>query len=753
MTGQNENQNCSNTNKVDDDRSNSHRRLTSKSPSLQTIYQLLGPAVHPSECAFRNIEPVTRGPIRGKKQVVKVKPVLQELVAEHDRIMEGKFRGGVVSLESGRSRFDFAQLVMEEKEERDVLYSPNMYPAANDQSNYSMDTITPTKSPTSSPMFIRHQPPNLTRIYQLKSLRARDSVLFGDILSNMFQPELKSLSEGDLSDSWRGNSARHGCFPGPTFDLDSICGIPTNYPDYSSRDTLVSFANFLELDSKEDTSDGPSNIRKHSAPSNVLESLDDSGFCFLRTDPDLPRIDEGLVKIERKDIDVLLNKSLDGLSSASFILNKLKLPNRFEDGHDLVQDSSRFLVSVKGHQFKLLDDVAMERHKHDSPSFVSCLKFIESRDIAGSRTFLPRKISLESSIKIFDEVETSEERRPNTIEMLSRLSSFSSQFSFAPNLIEKGRTFQRCHVKSTARVSETRSLQNVIGDNATAYLFLPQIDVNDQTKATQDYSRKRPPTEEDAIIDFVRSCVPSANAPRDIQLLKQHKTDYPIKHWFAATKMKPSNGTRSLPSNEINAESDLMPDDIRQEMNKLKRSAFCEKAQTANREETQRNLIITGCSARRNAGAIYSYRGILTNSPLDPKLYQDRYALMLDMQKTNRLKYDASRSSFVHMTQGIIVSSLLRDGKRKKRGAQLADRLRTRRHKTLEVSLEDKHEHTQLETHNAMKLTSIASMASSARKENPAMAGSVEKLGKTLKQERGVSCFAIVLFRHSHHLR
>ena len=130
MTRQDENHDCSNTNMEDNYRSNSHRHLTSKTPSLRTIYELLGPAVHPSECALRDIEPVTRGPIRGKKHTMNVKPVLQEFVAEHDRIMQGELKGVVMSLESGRSRFDFSLLVMEEKEDRDFLYSLNFHSEA-----------------------------------------------------------------------------------------------------------------------------------------------------------------------------------------------------------------------------------------------------------------------------------------------------------------------------------------------------------------------------------------------------------------------------------------------------------------------------------------------------------------------------------------------------------------------------------------------------------------------------------------------
>jgi hypothetical protein len=759
----------------DGERSLSVDENSNPTNSLREIFQALGPAVHPSECALRDIEPFATSLLDDKlKQGPTNKPILQEMAGMYDKIMTEKRRDVVMSLESGRSRFwevDIPSLMLEAPSEEgesptvagsiteeDTLFHETMMVFLSRDENISSDSMDmpavsfarrkksmewnlPTTTHT-APLFIRHQPPDLTRIHQLKNMRERDLVSFGDDLIHMFRPELKTLCDGALLDFQRDNltisDQPSNDFSAPKFDLEAFCCDTKPKPiDYAARQgLLVSFTNFFEeLDSKEDSS----------PPCHVLEALDDIGCCFIRMDPDLPATNAISVSTKKQAIREAISKSLNGLCTASFISSQLKLPARFESGHDIVQDSSQFLLQVDGPRFKLLDETN-EQHKAlpDYPSFESCLEFIESRDLPGSRNFVPRKITLESSIKLFNESsEVNLEARPTTNELMARLPSFASQWSYNPNFMEKGRTCQSRHVHSSARVSEARALKNVIDSSTAPCLFLPHVNVPEKTESTASSSHKLFSEQDTAIIKLVRSCVPATDVLQDIQLLQQQNSDYPIKQWFS------SSGTGILFSYQ-NTAAPNYPFHLQQEINKAKRTAFCTKAQAVNREETQRTLILTGCSARRNTSAVFAYRGILTNQRVDPEVYQSRYLSMLKAKKANRSRRNSAlQTRFVDMTHEMLVASLVRDGKRKKRGAQLGELLRTDRHGILDAVREKKVEPMQLESQDvSIRLTHVAAMAASVRKDSDALPENlVEKLGETLKKERGVSSCLLLLFQ------
>ena len=75
---------------------------------IQSIMNMLGPAVQPSECAFRSIAPVTKGPVRGNILPIHTnnKP-LEEITKHYSNNEENKQLNNVIQgLESGRSRFD-----------------------------------------------------------------------------------------------------------------------------------------------------------------------------------------------------------------------------------------------------------------------------------------------------------------------------------------------------------------------------------------------------------------------------------------------------------------------------------------------------------------------------------------------------------------------------------------------------------------------------------------------------------------------
>ncbi|KAL7510463.1 hypothetical protein ACHAXN_007709 [Cyclotella atomus] len=733
--------------------------------SLESIYSLLGPAVHPSECALRSISPVSKGPIRGVILPVQKNsgPFLEELIDQYERIKGEERKSVVLALESGRSRFQ-EPLLLEEEDERDffgsgggdfecdenlfhetmmVFYSKDNHP--NESSDGcitvkrdNMANNASRQEPIRAPLFIRHQPPDLNRIHQLKNLRARgENSSFADALCNMFQPKLKSLSEGMVVDFQKDDLTRNDgnddVYIGPKFDPTAFCSAnPSLVVDYS-RDWPGSFTGFFDrLEPLQNVSNESSSSNMISPPSNVLEALDNIG-CFLRIDPDVPTDDEPPIA-RRGNLQLALSKSLDGLCSATFISSKLGLPARFEGGHEIIRDARRFLVPVDGPRFQFLEKATMQID--DLPnctSFESCLKFIEARDVhvADSEHLIPRKISLESDIKLFGEPEEDKaDAMPTTNEMMTKLPSYASQLSFTPRFVEKGIARQMRHVKSSARVVKASALENVVDSSCSApSLFLPQVKV--PKRKVDGFSRKRISNDQDAVTQLVRSCLPNGNASRDLQLLQQLNSDYPITNWFNSTGTGMPRSHQRIKIKQLS--------EHQKERNISARVAFCEKAQAISRQEAQRTLILTGCISRRNASAMFAYRGILTNQLVDHQVYAARYALITNAKKAARVSNDsASRSSFVDMVQNAMIASLLRDGTRRKRGAQLAKRLKTSRHGLLEVTSESS-EHTQLDNRvYGMELMRIHEMASLEDGRPDVSAGNlVEELGETLKKERG----------------
>ncbi|KAL3781743.1 hypothetical protein HJC23_004842 [Cyclotella cryptica] len=750
-----------------------------------SIFQKLGPAVHPSECALRKISPVTKGPIRNRLlKIEHSKPVLRELVESHERIMQEKMMAVVSSLESGRSRFtcgmsdNYPHPFGSDDDSRDgevrrsifktgqprgdlfyqtmvELYSRNGYlcdpfDATTVSDNAVIDSTNET-TPSPKSLFLRHESPDLSKIRRLKSLRASNAVSYADSLSTMFQPELKSLysraSSRSLTDSGishqSDSSGREDILCSqPKFDITNMCGAESRTVDYSSRNELVPFTDFFQDDNEDDSPTNASEKSQRRYMCKALAAMDTIGY-FIRMDPDIPVIDEIPKFVESAFFHAELNKSLDVLCGSTSILAKLKLPTRFETGHDRVQHTSRFFVTLERSQFKFLND-AMTQFKNSvaecPSSFETCLKLIESLYVDVSHYFVPRQISLESSVLLFEE-STSEselEASANRNELISRLPDFSSMISFSHKFQEKGKTNQTRHVISSARVSEASALKDVIGSNVTPCLFLPQINIRSPSTSSGNFVRKRRPIEDDTIAHVVRLCVPSDSARRNVKPPDELNSRYPIEHWFS------SDGTGLHPSRGNDTDKDCMSG-LQKEINRERRIRFCENAQARGREEKLRTLIETGCSARTNVGGVLSYRGFLTNQIVDPKAYQFRYASMLEMKKALRLKIDSkSLKTFVCMSQDILVAALLRGNEsgrpkgKNKRGALLANRLNTKRHHSLALVQENKSERTQDKTQQFLKFPYLESLASMTKHCSDVLPDNVmEKLGQTLKEERG----------------
>ena len=758
------------------DNSGSGQVVQLKSLSREEIYHHLGPAVHPSECALRPIERAFTNRVHGIN-TKNAWPILEEMTKDYEKRNVEKWREAIVSLESGRSRFrsgDIVSLLLNEFVEEhetnlsfvekslmgnkyDDLFHETMMVLFSKQESLGIpvslkmpaeiasrsDAIeTMSTMVDAPPLRIRHEPPDLNQIHRVKDLRERSVVSFGEEMSVMFHPKLKSLEE-KLIDFQSDDAPRRDRFVGPKFNLKSFCDAETVTIDYSSKCELGSFTNFFdELNSKEESMDNG----QHSAPPcNVLEAFDGIG-SFVRIDPEFPTRDDEPTVFKRDNIDETLNRSLDELCGVASISSKLKLPRRFETGHDIVQSSRRFRVTVNGPLFAFLKKAMEHQSSVEQSSFDSRLKLIETRETGTLQHFVPRKISLESDIKLFeDESKSNIELRPKSRELMSHLPSFSSQLSFSPEFHEKNLIRQSRYVISSARISGCEALKTVVDSSMAPCLFLPQFTVPRRNKSASSPLRKRQSETEDSITRLVRSFVCPTNANRDIYLLQQHNSDYPIKHWFS------SNGISMLPSFKNDVEPNNMSMELQREVSKETRLAFCERAQTINRQESLRDLIFTGCISRRNASARYAYRGILTNHLVDPQVYQTRYLSMLDCKKSSRLNHKSDHpTSFVEMTQNVMVASLVRDGRQKKRTAPLANRLRTKQHGVLKVVQKKRLEPTQLDVRvKQLHLPCISNMISSSLESQEAVCFDpiVEELGETLKKERGVSskliCYAV----------
>ena len=283
-------------------RSTTNRAADKSKNRIQSILQLLGPAIHPSECAFRSIGPVTKGPVRGH-----ILPVastnsnpLEELTRQHPVHVEQKQDAVFGALESGRSRFDssnddiIALLSMESTTQNDcsnrgmmmnlkslkddttfvdtmkIVYTQG---SSNDHANspgpnqndYEKENALKTQiwsqhisnlhMPKS--IYLQHEPEDLNTIYRLKSLRSSTETNFADEITKTFTPQLNALRDGNtskpmaktrkgyavvgsISDSSAKISTRPSIDPISQLITDS-----TKKLEYSSRLNKVPFTQFL----------------------------------------------------------------------------------------------------------------------------------------------------------------------------------------------------------------------------------------------------------------------------------------------------------------------------------------------------------------------------------------------------------------------------------------------------------------------------------------------------------------------------
>mmetsp|Transcript_44019 Transcript_44019/g.79003 ORF Transcript_44019/g.79003 Transcript_44019/m.79003 type:complete len:399 (+) Transcript_44019:73-1269(+) len=264
---------------------NSRRRI-------QSIMKMLGPAVHPSECAFRSIAPVTKGPVRGRKLPVATLKPLEGMTEIHPDHVEKKRNAVIGSMESGRSRFNsssngvFAFLSKDSfhngrdkthRGSKDTTFVDTMkiVYARSRSSHNSEDSYLdrdPEKEialktqiwsqhvknlPMPESLYLKHEPEDLTKIYRLKSLRSSATTTFANEISRTFRPKigaLKSDSHCQRTKTRNGlalvgsTNCNLGKIPTkPKIDFIS-CGISESRKkkDYTLRLNSVPFTQFLD---------------------------------------------------------------------------------------------------------------------------------------------------------------------------------------------------------------------------------------------------------------------------------------------------------------------------------------------------------------------------------------------------------------------------------------------------------------------------------------------------------------------------
>jgi hypothetical protein len=174
----------------------------SSANGILSIIALLGPAIHPSECALRSVSPVTRGPIRGRILPVDETIPAMESIEMHAKIGKEQFQRDISSLGGGKSRqqsfIDDASMFLQSR------YSTVDHPMQimdEDKSNHPAedgnDTIELTRAPSFPPSkLLRHEPEDLAKIQSLKSLQMMTN--FSNEVINQMEPRQRKSSSQSL---------------------------------------------------------------------------------------------------------------------------------------------------------------------------------------------------------------------------------------------------------------------------------------------------------------------------------------------------------------------------------------------------------------------------------------------------------------------------------------------------------------------------------------------------------------------------
>lgn len=213
-------------------------RSSTSTQGVLSIISLLGPAVHPSECALRSVTPLRRGPIRGRLLPIHNKKMhLTENIELHSNAgQEKSHKDTPLFLENDGSRHRKMSLFDDAAMFRQSGFFTGDHPMRilkSDDNGSSDDEAENTSksskndAPTSLPLLtlLRHEPEDLTKIQSFKSIR---------ILLSMTNFSSEIMTEIEDSRLCRNRSAST-----ESRQLHQVRGVPTSL---SSKPKLSMFS-------------------------------------------------------------------------------------------------------------------------------------------------------------------------------------------------------------------------------------------------------------------------------------------------------------------------------------------------------------------------------------------------------------------------------------------------------------------------------------------------------------------------------
>jgi hypothetical protein len=203
--------------------------MNSRRVRILKCMDMLGPAVHPSECAFRSIAPVTKGPIRGNTIPItqQLPETLTEITKSYSDHVDKKINAAIASLETGRSRFDSPSgHVFGFSSEESVQHGLGHNDLGIDRTTFtdamkiaygrnsdchdvddSCLDLDPEKEnalksqiwtqhvndlPMTKSIYLMHEPDDLSKICRLKSFRSSATTSFASEITRSFRPQLRT---------------------------------------------------------------------------------------------------------------------------------------------------------------------------------------------------------------------------------------------------------------------------------------------------------------------------------------------------------------------------------------------------------------------------------------------------------------------------------------------------------------------------------------------------------------------------------
>ena len=654
---------------------------------IQTLMALLGPAVHPSECAFRSIDPVTKGPVLGNKLPVSsgnntLKEITKLLCCSSDKYNKENTNGNNIGrlLESGRSRFAQHNYYLHDTTFVDTMNIVHNGKEEKEKDATALQMIWSqhiNNLPMPKSIYLTQEPDNLDKIYRQSSSNGTNFTnLVNGTICKPRAPQLGQKSESlyhMLSNASKNKATK------PMLDLKKRIDISKarKKEDYALRlDTMP----FTKLFSTGDN--------------NNAVQIKSSGF-IITLDPTFDPLEVPSVKKRKPPIGELLTP-LNEMCSAGSISERLHLPGRKSHDDDLLSSISHLLPHTR-RQFDFLNQT-LKGYRELRSNEEQLLDDLELMSLISSNTnnniLLPRKICLETDIELLDMEDVFKPKQSNntkkpTVLGLPSLSGMMSAIvsttktTDATNSKRRGRNY--IQPTSIARVSNVDALQNaIVNPRKASCLFLPQTNI-------QTDKRKRKPTEEktvssslisNSLLLAIRSSVPIETTPNSVRILQaQCSGIYPVAPWFE------SENTNNSPSSTSNDDPE-----IKAMLLNLKRKKFCQNARARSNGEGSRTLLLTGCSSRRNATYKYGYRGFITNQTVNPSVFQSRYNAMLQVNKLSVALHD-EMTFFFRMALGIFAVTRHKDSSSKKstknkslRSAPFAIKLNTKRHGKFQIS-------------------------------------------------------------------